>query len=263
MKKVFLSIIFLFITFLLSAQNFNDYKYIIVPKRFDVFKKADQYRSNGLVKFLFEKKGYTVVYDDNLPQDLNANKCLALKVDLISRSNMFTTKTNLILKDCNSNTVYKTQEGKSKEKEYLKAYNEAIRESFKSFNNISYSYLPKKEEKQNNVPIVVSFKDDVKNVEEKPIASTSVEKQEQVGSTHKAEVITEEGVLYAQEIPNGFQLVDSTPKIEYKIYKTTVQGYYIATNNTINGVVINKGDKWFFEYYEETKLISKELKIKF
>ncbi|MCL5245063.1 hypothetical protein M4I21_04540 [Cellulophaga sp. 20_2_10] len=262
MKKFLFSAIFM-CSFFLSAQNFNGYKYIIVPKKFNSFKEADQYRTSALIKFLFTKKGYTVVYDDDLPQDLKSNRCLGLLVDLKDESSMFTTKAGLLLKDCNSDQIFETAVAKSKQKEYQKSYSEAIRNAFKSFDTISYSYQPKEEEKQNSAPVVVSFKNDVKKVEEKEIVSASEEKQVQVSSTAKAEVVIATDVLYAQEIPNGFQLVDSTPKIEYKIYKTTVQDYYIATNNTLNGVVINKTGKWFFEYYQGDKLMSKELEIKF
>ena len=43
---------------------------------------------------------------------------------------MFTTKVTLILKDCQSNVVYTTVEGSSKEKDYKSAFSEAIKECF-------------------------------------------------------------------------------------------------------------------------------------
>lgn len=260
MKQLLFAAIFM-CSFFLSAQNFNEYKYIIVPKKFNAFKEVDQYRTSALVKFLFDKKGYTVVYDDDMPQDLKSNRCLGLVVDLKDESNMFTTKAGLLLKDCNSDQVFATAVEKSKEKEYQKAYSQAIREAFKSFNTISYSYTPKEEEKQNKQTLVVSYKDDVKKVEEKAVAAAPVEKQ--VIAAAKAEETVLEGVLYAQQIPNGYQLVDSTPKIEYKMYKTTVQNVFLAINNDINGMVVSKNGKWFFEYYQGDKLQSKELNIKF
>lgn len=251
-------------TVLASAQNFNDYKYIIVPKKLSSFKVIDEYRTSALLKYLFSKKGYTVVYDDALPQDLKSNRCLGLVADLENESNMFTTKTKIVLKDCNSDEVFITKEGRSKEKMFQKSYNEAIRDAFTSFNGISYSYAAKQVEEVLEAPIVVRFKDDVKQVEVKNGSATSIEESNTVIPNAVAINTVSDGVLYAQEIANGFQLVDSTPKIEYKIYKTTVQGYFMASNNENEGVVINKAGKWFFEYYDSNaQLISKELTIKF
>lgn len=260
MKQLLFSTIFM-CSFFLSAQNFNEYKYIIVPKKFNAFKEEDQYRTSALVKFLFDKKGYNVVYDDAMPQDLKSNRCLGLTVDLKDESNMFTTKAGLLLKDCNADQVFKTTIAKSKQKEYQKAYNEAIRSAFKSFNTITYNYTPKQQEKQNNQTLVVSYEGDVEEVKETTVAPAPVKKQ--VVAVAKAEESVLEGVLYAQQISNGYQLVDSTPKIEYKMYKTTVQNVFLATNNDINGIVVSKNGKWFFEYYQGDKLQSKELNIKF
>src|SRR5690606_29612955 len=55
-------------------------------------------------------------------------------------------------------------------------------------------------------------------------------------------------ILYAQEIPNGYQLVDSTPKILLKIFKSSVPNVYTAVGDDKNGMVYNRDGKWFFEY---------------
>tara|TARA_R110002049_G_scaffold305931_1_gene503541 strand:- start:8307 stop:9092 length:786 start_codon:yes stop_codon:yes gene_type:complete len=261
MKRLFLCFGFL-CTVLVSAQNFNDYKYIIVPKKMSSFKVEDEYRTSALLKYLFSNKGYTVVYDDGLPEDLRSNRCLGLIADIANESNMFTTKTSIVLTDCNSDVVFTSKEGRSKEKMFQKSYNEALRDAFTSFNTISYSYIAKENEAKLEEPVVVSFKDDVKKMEES--SAIPVQKSKKNISNGVAINSVSEGVLYAQEIANGFQLVDSTPKIEYKIYKTTVQGYFMASNNDTKGVVINKSGKWYFEYYDNNEqLISKELNIKF
>src|SRR5690606_16166126 len=38
----------------------------------------------------------------------------------------------VVLKDCNANEIYRSQEGKSKYKEYDKTYQDALRKAFKS-----------------------------------------------------------------------------------------------------------------------------------
>lgn len=69
--------------------------------------------------------------------------------------------------------------------------------------------------------------------------------------------------LYAQELPNGYQLVDSTPKIRMKIEKTSMPDFYLAEAGDTKGVVFQKNGTWFFEYYSGDRLITQELEIKF
>ncbi len=71
------------------------------------------------------------------------------------------------------------------------------------------------------------------------------------------------GTLYAQELPNGYQLVDSTPKIRMKIEKTSMPDYYLAKVDDTSGTVFKKNGTWFFEYYADGELVSEELDIKF
>ncbi len=71
------------------------------------------------------------------------------------------------------------------------------------------------------------------------------------------------GTLYAQELPNGYQLVDSTPKIRMKIEKTSMPDFYLARVGDTSGTVFKKNGTWFFEYYSGGSLVTEELDIKF
>lgn len=304
------------VSFVGKAQvNLNEYKYIVVPKKFDGFKNENQHQTSTIIKYLFSKKGFITVYEDNLPADLNANRCLGLVVDLIDNSTMFTTKTALGLKDCNNQEVFLSQEGKSKQKDYKEAFGEAINKAFNSFTSLNYVYEPKEGAKE-EAPVTISFKNDVKTLgdepkldnnqdpmveqiateevqsykDRKPIisdykkAETSSEKKmiEQKATEEKqsvqntttvqteyeiGEVSSLSGVfgsvLYAQELPNGYQLVDSSPKIQLKIFKSSMPNIYIATSDDRNGVVYTSDGKWFFEYQEGAQIVKEELTIKF
>ena len=320
MKSIILSI-FLVVTFANELQaQLNDYKYIIVPKIFDGFKQENQYKTSTLVKYLFTKKGFNTVYDDNLPEDLQANGCLGLFVNIENKSTMFTTKTTLVLKDCSNIVVFSTIQGKSKKKEYVPSYSEAIENAFLSFNTMTYNYKPKAQAEISDT-VTVSFKNDVKKLEESsnlynnqdplveqeateerqsysdnrpvesdykkaeettqniggvvavvgvqsskskdPEASSDYSTKDTLESSSSATMNDDMGVLYAQEISNGYQLVDSTPKIRMKLYKSSSPNIYVAEADTIKGVVYTKNDKWFFEYYKDNQLVTKELNIKF
>ncbi len=277
----------------MAQEQLNDYKYIIVPKKFDGFKKVNQYQTSTLVKYLFTEEGFQTVYDDELPNELNNNRCLGLMAKLVDGSSMFTTKAGVVLENCSGQEVFATPVGKSKEKDYKLAYGEALRNAFKTFNTISYSYNGKADKTE---PITASFKNDVKQIEEKAQSYEPKNKQPMVQQEATREVQSYKdnrptpsnlkssvqsaptpsvsdvvidaeksgmGTLYAQEIPNGFQLVDSTPKIRLKIYKTSLPDYFLAEGDSANGVVFQQNGKWFFEQYVDGKLKTEELTVKF
>ena len=271
-----------------SQSQLDDYKFIVVPKKFNCFKAQNEHKTSTLIKYLFAKKGFEVYYQDQLSGELSAERCLGLLVDLNERSSLFNTKTSIVLRDCNTNVVFETLEGTSKEKDYESAYHEAIREAFVSIEALNYNYTPKKQVEE---PITVSFKNDVKQiakketvilvekVEEKVVElETPVEAPKNVDQ-EDVEVISDNTVtevdkidaplekqddlLYAQEITNGYQLIDDEPKVRMKLFKTSKADYFLAKSGDINGVVFKQEGKWFFEYMVDDTPKKEELNIKF
>ncbi|MBA6153711.1 hypothetical protein [Gelidibacter maritimus] len=127
----------------LSQESINAYKYVIVPTSFSFLNEPDQYQINSLTKFLFEKQGFeTLLADEEFPEDLNNNRCLGLYADVEKHKAFLNTKLQVHLKDCNNKVVLSSEIGQSREKEYSKVYNLAIRDAFKSFENLNYTYQP-------------------------------------------------------------------------------------------------------------------------
>jgi hypothetical protein len=86
-----------------SQSNLNDYKYVIVPTKYDFLKGADQYQLNSLTKFLFNKYGFTAIMEDEpFPEDLANNRCLAMDAKVEKESGLLKTKLKVSLKDCNN-----------------------------------------------------------------------------------------------------------------------------------------------------------------
>lgn len=143
-NKIALIIVILACTFKLYSQNeLNPYKYIIVPKKFDFLKEENQYRVNSYIKFLFDKEGYEVFYnDDDFPEDLKSNPCLGLTANVLDESSSFTTKLFLVLENCGHDVVFKSIEGRSKMKDYDKTYRDALKKCFISVQELDYSYEP-------------------------------------------------------------------------------------------------------------------------
>ena len=100
MKNVILvlSIILGCLTFSNAQSSLNDYKYVIVPKKYDFLKLYDQYQLNSLTKFLFNKNGFTsLIENENYPEDLVNNRCLSLKVDVEKLNSLLKTKLVILL----------------------------------------------------------------------------------------------------------------------------------------------------------------------
>lgn len=246
--RIFTLIIGIFvITNVFSQKKLNNYKYIIVPEQFGFLNEKDQHQLNSLSVFLFNKYGFTAIIEGgDYPEDLSNNRCLALDSDVIKAPGLFKTKLSILLKDCKGQVVYTSKEGLSMEKDYKKGYTEALRNAFKNLKVLNYKYEPMQTGAK---PTFVS----------KPIPSKPqkiIKKKELVSGDKNSS-----SVLYAQAIDNGFQLVDSSPKVVYLIKNTSLENVFIVENK--NAIIFKKEDQWFLEYYSTNTLQQQKLNIKF
>ncbi len=191
MKKIVLVVfmLFVYISTSLAQNNLNAYKYIIVPKNFEFLQKADEYEINSLTKFLFEKKGFKTLFEgDRHPVDLFENPCLGLVVDIKDDSSMFTSKLTLYLTNCNKKVVFTAMEGKSKEKDYKKTYQQALRKSFASVEELDYKFDP---------DLVITNPEDVKSttVIAAPIVVGEVKRDTKTNTENKSEEVNTDTVV--------------------------------------------------------------------
>ena len=125
-----------------QLTQLNDYKYVIVENQFHFQNEPGEYNLNRMVKFLFEKHGFDAILEgDPLPDDLKQNYCLALNADIQSKGALWT-KAWVNMRDCDGNLVYVSPEGKTKVKEFDRAYDLAIRDAFENFATLNYQYVP-------------------------------------------------------------------------------------------------------------------------
>ncbi|MCG8763372.1 hypothetical protein G1K46_11635 [Tenacibaculum finnmarkense] len=240
MNKIII-LLLLISTSIQAQKNVNNYKYIMVPNKFDFLKTVDQYQTSSLTKFLFKKHGFTVfLADEVLPDDLAENRCLALTAVLIDASSLFTTKNSITLKDCGNKDVFSSKEGRSKIKNYKKSYHEAIRNAFKSIKALKYKYTPILIQKNDNQS---------KLVPKKTVNNSIVDNKISVNN------------LYAQPTKNGFQLVDTTQKIIFKILKTSVKDVFAIKDK--NGIIHKNNDIWIAEYYKKGIKKTEKYQVKF
>lgn len=280
-KLIYSLLIVLGLGFSAQAQ-LNAYKYVIVPKKFDAFKAENQYQTSTLVKHYLTENGFTAVYDDALPPDLAGNRCLGLLANLLDESSMFTTKLVLVLKNCQNQEVFRTKEGKSKIKEFEPAFREALEKAFGSFSAINYQYeakelvtAPERPTQGVQSQTVVQGKEHVleqshtleeqtyKSVEPKPSTTVVTRATSKPNAVVPAPMPDFSATLYAQPIPGGYQLVDSTPKIVLKLEETSMENIFLAQVGDHHAMVFKKGDQWFLEYTQNGEKKTQELQIKF
>jgi hypothetical protein len=237
MKKIVLLFVLFTYSFSIAQEN---YKYVIVPKKFSFFSDENEYNTSSMTKAFFEKEGFVVYYDtDEFPSELASNRCLALYVNALKKSNMFVTKVNFELKDCANKVIYTSIQGSSKEKEYQKSYNESFRMALGAmkgqlnFRNTSKTIVSEANEKTVVTPIT--------------IVNTNETKQK----------------LTAVPIQNGYKLVDSVPTVIYELLATSIENVFTAKKGTITGTFLKKNSGWFFEYYQNDTLLSEKVEVKF
>ncbi|MGN6421645.1 MAG: hypothetical protein ACTHMC_29300 [Pseudobacter sp.] len=255
MKAIALSICILFSASVFSQLTLNNYKYIIVPERFGFLKQDNLYGMNTLTKLLLKEKGFEAfLNNEGLPAEVATNKCNALFADVTSSSGVFVTKLTLTLKDCQGNIVFKSKEGKSREKEFQTAYDMALRDAYTSLEAVPYKY---------EAPVAVLQTQPAPVPATTTTATAPAPAPVQAPAPTTPSVTESTGVLYAQATPNGFQLIDTTPKKVLTLLKTSMQDYFISVDGNINGVVFKKNEEWMYEYYKNDKLVSQKLQIKF
>lgn len=261
-----------------ASAQLNEYKYIVVPKRFEAFKSVNQHNTSVLVKYLLSQEGFNVVYDDAQPMELRTDPCLGVYTKLNNTSSLLATKVIIDLVDCENQLVYTSQEGKSKKKDYKEAYAEAIDEAMWSFRGLDYEYYPSRKDEETTKAVMISpAEETVETVETveteeaedltpsedvQPVADSSVE---EISETNESVSTSTSGtdVWYAQELDWGYQLVDSTPKVRMKLYKTSLSDVYLAESEGKKGVVYQKEGEWWFEFVEGDVKQQTNLTIRF
>ena len=242
MKKLLFVLLFTSFCF---AQNVNNFKAVIVPLKFDFIRTNNQYRLCTISKAHLVNAGFTVYYSNEILPKEYTDRCDLLYYDIVKENAFLATKFHIELKDCSGNLVYKSETGYTKEKDTEMAYSDALKKAFVSVNNLHYKYE--------------------KSSVASPIEEVKSEVAPTVVSTVPVPVIEKStsNTVYAQATATGYQLVDASPKVVYKLYATSRSDLFIAMKGNNQGVLIQKDNQWFFEYYENATLVSEKVAVKF
>jgi hypothetical protein len=133
MRYLIISVIFFLITTasnrIAQQERLSAFDYVVVPDRFDFQYERDQYQINSLLKFLFNKHGFHAFFPSELP---DVSRCDGLYAEIEQVNGFVWTEVSIRLLDCDGILFYQTKSGRSKLKDFAKAYSESIRMAFES-----------------------------------------------------------------------------------------------------------------------------------
>lgn len=169
MKNIVLIVCMFVANICASQEGVGIYDFIEVPDRFEFISKDNPHQMSDMMVFYLEKKGLKTYRKIDSP---NVPKCDALYGDIMRVSNLLTTKLIFVLKDCNDRIVFQSREGRSKVKDYAKAYPDALRMAFKTFSkkDVNISEVPE-------APIVVINEENVETIKSSVVKTTDAIKE--------------------------------------------------------------------------------------
>ena len=274
MKKLIL-LLFTLVPFLAISQSLNDYKYASIPAKFEFSAEPNEFNMNTYTKMYLEKYGFEAYSeDDKYPADFANSRCNKVYVDVVRKKNLFTTIFVIEVKDCQNTILFTSQEGRSKEKEYRRAYPQALREAFNSFESMNHKYNGTIHSESNSNLVKNQSEDAVTRksvvtkvefVEDKVPAEKSI--IENRTTYQKAEVASpinkNNPTLLAKKTENGFLLLDENKRLDFELLKTSQENIFITSYNTNNGIFVLNGNQSRFEYYVNGTLTVREYNVKF
>lgn len=249
-----------------AQKSINNYKYVIVPYKFDFVNAKDKYRINTLTRHLFKTNGFDVYFDEeNLPEDLFKDRCLAMYANVIKEKALLATKVYIELKNCRGAVILKSELGKSKDKEFDIAYSEAIKEAFQSIAFLNYEYIPKKDdnidatsqtEEDNTSDKLVQLKKEIEELKTENaelIKTVGVtQNSEDISTTKQTETI-QEVISSSKGISDEAKKMDSKPILDdkehfakYRVYQFNGKNFRLKEHQRgydlvdINGNVVYK-----------------------
>ena len=166
------AVIFLFMGIIsksFSQKSLSDYSYVIVSEQFEFQQEKDQYQLNSLTKFLFNKYGFHAYFDREVP--LNVFRCDGLWAEAEGTPGFIITKVQLVLRDCTGEEVFRTNYGKSKVKDYKKAYYESVRNAF---NDIIKLNVNQKDIEVVDIDITTDSQNSTDNTKNLSVVETSI-----------------------------------------------------------------------------------------
>jgi hypothetical protein len=232
-----------------GQNKINNYKYVSVPDRFVFLKSADQYQVNSLTKFLLKKNGFLVL-DPSLdyPNDLSANRCLLLDVNVEKIKGFLKTKLEVQFRNCKNEIIFKSEIGVSKLKDYKSAYHEALRAAFESIAELNYRF---------KAPVLSQPRDTSSASKSVDISAPSAPPKTTLESRPPPPppvTVQEMSHITIAPTPFGFRVFDEVSgQVFHTLHTTIYDGIFIIDN--LPGIAYKRGNRWVREYVSNQKIV--------
>lgn len=257
MKRIAPLLAFLVCGQILAQAELNDYKYFIVPKQFKVLKKPNEFKTSTLVKYLLVQNGMGGVYEDAQPAELIMNPCMAVRVELIDEKKFLNTQLSLQFLDCNQKEIYRTPIRKSSKKDFIEAYDDAIRKTFSPIAAMTYAY------RGPQAPAVAEAVEEVPEAPEQPEQPPVVQKPSEASTTppppppppqkklranFKDDVVQlPEAELVAIKEGYAYKVLNEKQEVVFYLSATLKPDVYLMQRSEQRGLVFKSKGKWFME----------------
>ena len=276
MKQTMAMFLFMGLSLLPAQAQLDNYKYFVVPKRFETFKDVNQYQTSTLVKFLLTRYAFDPIYDDAIPEELFLDKCLGLITQLEDNSTYLQTVVAIVFYDCRGQEVFRTQEGSSKNKEFKEAYSEAIQKAMSNMALISHNYQGSEEETVEE-PVVTQAPDPVEIIPEPetevaPVepAAVAVIVEEISEPSVKEETVSEASEATKPKITQweqiardkGYVLTQPGIDVSWVFMQTSSLNVFLALSKNIQGIAFIVDEGWRVEYYLGDVLQAEIIEVK-
>jgi hypothetical protein len=230
-KIMLLVVVSSFISNIYGQKSASDYSYVVVPELYEFLFEEDQHQLNSMTKFLFNKYGFNAYFPSELP---NVKRCDGLQAEVIGKPSFTYTKITIILKDCYGEEIFRSEEGRSKYKEYKKSYQDALRKAFVSVAELEV-----------NQKEIITYKDNKTNQPDDPSVDVIDEMQspdENINEERASIGVASGTTVMAVAIANLPEDKFTSYELDGKSYllRKTSEGYsfYEESENASNGLLL-------------------------
>ena len=236
MKHLFLTLVIIVTcsNLSLAQKTLSDYSFVVVPDEFEFLSKANQYQLNDMAKYYLTKNGFNTYYFSELP---SVDNCDGLWADVESIAGFTRTKILVVLKDCKGIEVYRSEPGASKQKEYKKSYQDALRKAFLSFEELDVQ--------QKAVVVRPPSASDVSS-QEASLVIAPLESKSNRGPVNKFNAYTYDAKSYLlKKVEGGYSMYDASGAdlilkgtiedsengYRVMVFDANYQGYFLENND--------------------------------
>lgn len=266
MKKI-IALLLITLSFCTTAQEkLNNYKYVLIPAKYDFQKTENENNVNLLLKYKFQQMGFETYLDtDKLPHEIKTNSCTYLKPLVITKNTVFKTILHIQVINCDNDVLFETREGSSRTKSDKISYNEAIRMALSSFGDYRLKY--EKNDKlshQIQPKTIIELQAEINALKaEKNLVNEELKKVKiETPVVNEVVPVDEKSYLLARSTKFGYILVNSvSEKEEFEIYTTNLAGVFLLKNKS--GFIYKKEGVWVYEYIKNNQIVLTYLDVKF